>query len=65
MKTQICAEQGIPVGQQRLVFAGKQLEDRQTLRKSGVPLGSTIEFRRIGTRGSVSSPQSPMFSPSC
>lgn len=65
LKTQICREQGIPADQQRLVFGGKSLEDRQTLRKSGVPLGSTIELRRIGLRGDASFPQSQLFSPSC
>lgn len=31
MKTKISAQQSVPCGQQRLIYAGKQLEDGRTL----------------------------------
>ncbi|KAI0088379.1 hypothetical protein BDY19DRAFT_195320 [Irpex rosettiformis] len=56
LKSLVQASQGIPTERQRLVHAGKQLDDRQTLRQAGVPLGSTIDLRRVGLRGDMQSP---------
>ncbi|KAI0825999.1 hypothetical protein BC629DRAFT_41263 [Irpex lacteus] len=53
LKALIHTSQGIPVDHQRLMHDGKQLEDRQTLRTASVPLGSTIDVRRVGPRGAT------------
>ena len=53
LKLLICTSQGIPVEQQRLMHAKKQLGDRQTLRKAGIPLGAVIDLRRVGLRGNT------------
>ncbi|KAI0684916.1 hypothetical protein BC835DRAFT_1310318 [Cytidiella melzeri] len=48
LKSRIYATMGTPADQQRLIFAGKQMKDEQTLRKSGVLLGAIVDLRRIG-----------------
>lgn len=42
VKTMLLDKEGIPVEQQRLLYAGKQLEDEHTLDEYEVPKGSTF-----------------------
>jgi hypothetical protein len=44
VKSQIHEKAGIPPSLQRLVFAGKQLEDRRTLRECGITEASTVHL---------------------
>lgn len=44
VKAKIQAEEGIPVDQQRLIFAGKQMEDFRTLGEYGVKQQDTIHL---------------------
>ena len=43
-KAQIEEQEGIPVNQQRLVYAGKQLEDSRPLRDYNVGRDSTVHL---------------------
>ena len=44
VKTRICFVEGIPPAQQRLIFAGKQLQDQQTLADCGIQENCTIHL---------------------
>lgn len=44
LKHEIEEKEGLPVNTQRLIFAGKQLEDGKTLNDYGISPGSTLHL---------------------
>jgi Ubiquitin family len=57
LKNSVNAALGIPAAEQRLIFAGRQLEDAQTLAAYNIVNGSTIHLvRRTGTSTRTAEP---------
>ena len=44
LKEKVCSSEGVPVDQQRLIFSGKQLEDKETMASYNITKESTIHL---------------------
>ena len=51
VRRKIMDEVGIPIGQQKLIFAGKTLEDGPTLKDYNIPSGSTLYLSFLACEG--------------
>ena len=60
VKTMIQKKEGIPIGKQRILYAGKQLKNELTLRDYGVQAGDTLRLV-LRTEEEVEDPDMPIF----